>query len=259
MSASAALRRDTVQDRLQREAAQTEVDRSRGDLQGILGSAAHKRRQFKEALDAMRHHGFQAFGGAAAASLGTVAACVLATLRPDLAPMAWGAAALLGTVATTCFGYGFYVQASDAYVTLYDDVIAAGVVLSRLRGLRVGDAHASHAGQQALSECVDEFSVICNRHLDISPNKFANTRRHQRYDVNRLIHITQGASKPFPVLAFDISRSGIGVKTEAKFKIGAVVRIGRTEARVARAVKDGIAFEFLKVFAPDAFSPDMAL
>ncbi len=257
MSATAALMKDT---RLAREAKQTEVDKSRGDLNAILSSANHKRRVFTEALDAYRMRSRVGFGIAAAGSAGTVAAMAVVALSPANAPLAWVAACVLGVSSILGFGFGFYEETSEARESLYRDVIACGVLIGQMRALSAGDEHASAFGQIKLDGCVDEFSNVCNRHLDISPNKFNNTRRHDRYKVDRVAFMTvHKGAKPQAIRIFDISRSGLAVETGIKLKVGSVVMIGRTEARVVRTIKDGLGLTFSKVFPPNAFTTDMAL
>ncbi len=55
----------------------------------------------------------------------------------------------------------------------------------------------------------------------------------------------------------DISQSGAGVASDQRPKIGSLVIIGKTAARVARYIEDGFAVEFVRLQHPDTLEENV--
>jgi hypothetical protein len=125
--------------------------------------------------------------------------------------------------------------------------------LGRLEGTIVrvypnGFAMSIAATQRKRDKLAAQLTWLANRHILNLPED----RRHDRIvprDPRTVMVLDNGTSIPCRIV--DMSLSGAAVATADKPEVGALVMLGKTQARVVRHVDDGVAVEFTRMQNPD--------
>jgi PilZ domain len=125
--------------------------------------------------------------------------------------------------------------------------------LGRLEGTIVrvypnGFAMSIAATQRKRDKLAAQLTWLANRHILNLPED----RRHDRIvprDPRTVMVLENGTSIPCRIV--DMSLSGAAVATADKPEVGALVMLGKTQARVVRHVDDGVAVEFTRMQNPD--------
>ncbi len=125
--------------------------------------------------------------------------------------------------------------------------------LGRLEGTIVrvypnGFAMSIAATQRKRDKLAAQLTWLANRHILNLPED----RRHDRIvprDPRTVMVLDNGTSIPCRIM--DMSLSGAAVATENKPEVGALVMLGKTQARVVRHIDDGVAVEFTRMQNPD--------
>ncbi|HLN09505.1 MAG TPA: PilZ domain-containing protein [Xanthobacteraceae bacterium] len=111
-----------------------------------------------------------------------------------------------------------------------------------------GFAMSIAATPRKRDKLASQLTWLANRQLLNLPED----RRHGRIVPRnpRTIMVTQdGASIPCRIV--DMSQSGAAIATDIKPPVGALVMLGRTQARIVRHLEDGLAVEFTRMQNPD--------
>jgi hypothetical protein len=104
------------------------------------------------------------------------------------------------------------------------------------------------ATQRKRDKLAAQLTWLANRHILNLPED----RRHDRIvprDPRTVMVLDNGTSIPCRIV--DMSLSGAAVATADKPEVGALVMLGKTQARVVRHVDDGVAVEFTRMQNPD--------
>src|SRR5271166_5868725 len=107
-----------------------------------------------------------------------------------------------------------------------------------------GFAMSIAATPRKRDKLASQLTWLANRQLLNLPED----RRHGRIVPRnpRTIMVTQdGASIPCRIV--DMSQSGAAIATDIKPPVGALVMLGRTQARIVRHLEDGLAVEFTRM------------
>ena len=229
------------------------------DLAELLGSAGRKRRILAEVLAEGRQSLRVALWVAAICAglaIGVGALNQLGLARTAVVSAAMVGLGLMGALASAfALLRGNTAENDQAIADLHrlDDVIR------HLKALRRADMTA--AGESAALALMALDLAEIGARLPASERPTGEPgRRHERMSArNRPISLSFPDGTKRTATIRDISRSGVAINTDATIKIGAVLTLGQTQVRAVRVLPDGMAFEFLKPFPRDRFSPDMPL
>jgi hypothetical protein len=125
--------------------------------------------------------------------------------------------------------------------------------LGRLEGTIVrvyptGFAMTIAATSRKRDKLAAQLTWLANRHILGLPED----RRHERIvprNPRATMVMPNGISVPCRII--DMSLSGAAVTSETKPAVGALIWLGKTQARVVRVSDDGIAVEFTRLQHPD--------
>ncbi|HEV3396374.1 MAG TPA: PilZ domain-containing protein [Xanthobacteraceae bacterium] len=125
--------------------------------------------------------------------------------------------------------------------------------LGRLEGTIVrvyptGFAMTIAATSRKRDKLAAQLTWLANRHILGLPED----RRHERIvprNPRATMVMPNGISVPCRII--DMSLSGAAVTSETKPPVGALIWLGKTQARVVRVSDDGIAVEFTRLQHPD--------
>jgi PilZ domain-containing protein len=117
-----------------------------------------------------------------------------------------------------------------------------------VRALPNGFAMTIAATPRKRDKLAAQLTWLANRHILNLPEDRRHGRLVPRNPRTTMI-MPNGASAPCTII--DMSLSGAAVATEAKPPVGALITLGRTQARVIRIRDDGIAVEFTRLQNPD--------
>ena len=235
----------------------TEVDATQHDLNEALSNAGRTGRGIADVLASKRSLRASLLatavsGGLAAAGLGVANVLWLAE-----GAMLAVAAAVAGSVSA---GAAAFLLAADRTAPL-DQMIAdlsrCDGLLRQLKALRRIDVGVS-PGKDVVDAALLELKEIAARYATLEEVEMAPVRRDERIEArNRPIILTLPDGTREIVTVKDISRSGVAVNTDVRIKIGAVLTLGSTPVRAVRSIPGGTAFEFLRPFPREKFSPDI--
>ena len=97
-----------------------------------------------------------------------------------------------------------------------------------------------------------QLTWLANRHL------LPEQRRHLRITPDHpsaQLGLSNGMRVRCRII--DISQSGAGIASDQRPKIGSLVTVGKTAARVARYIEDGFAVEFIRLQHPDSLEENV--
>lgn len=102
----------------------------------------------------------------------------------------------------------------------------------------------------------DQLTWLANRHALGLPED----RRHERITpkaARTLVTLANGQEAVARII--DVSISGVALAVDVKPAVGSAVTVGQTMGRVVRVFDTGIAVEFSRLLAAEAFTPDVRL
>lgn len=102
----------------------------------------------------------------------------------------------------------------------------------------------------------DQLTWFANRTMLGLPED----RRHERIvprNARSVLRLPNGSEHPVKII--DVSVSGAAMQTDAKPKLGTIVTIGSTPARVVRVAAEALAIEFLRLLPIEAFDENLVL
>ena len=110
-----------------------------------------------------------------------------------------------------------------------------------VRVIETGFAMTIDASPRKRDKLADQLTWLANRQILGLPED----RRHERIvPVNPFTTITMPTGEKVPVRVIDVSLSGAAVSGAPGIKVGDIVQISRTMARVVRVLEKGFAIEF---------------
>jgi PilZ domain len=111
-----------------------------------------------------------------------------------------------------------------------------------------GFAMSIAATPRKRDKLASQLTWLANRHILNLPED----RRHDRIVPRnpRATMVTQDGTQ-IPCRIVDMSLSGAAIATEIKPEVGALISLGKTQARVVRHLETGIAVEFTRMQNPD--------
>ncbi|QCK87938.1 PilZ domain-containing protein [Phreatobacter aquaticus] len=110
-----------------------------------------------------------------------------------------------------------------------------------VRVIETGFAMTIDASPRKRDKLADQLTWLANRQILGLPED----RRHERITpVNPFTTITLPTGEKVPVRVLDVSMSGAAVSGAPGIKVGDIVQISRTMARVVRILEKGFAIEF---------------
>lgn len=132
--------------------------------------------------------------------------------------------------------------------------------IGRLEGVAVrsfpnGFAMTIAATPRKRDKLASQLTWLANRHILGLPED----RRHGRLvprNARALLTLADGTSHD--CFLIDVSLSGAAVRTEARPPIGALMFIGRVQARTVRHIENGIAVEFTRLQHPDSLEENLS-
>ena len=117
-----------------------------------------------------------------------------------------------------------------------------------VRALPNGFAMTIAATPRKRDKLAAQLTWLANRHILNLPED----RRHGRLtprNPRTTMTLPNGATAPCSII--DMSLSGAAIACETKPTVGALITLGRTQARVVRLRDDGFAIEFTRLQHPD--------
>jgi hypothetical protein len=110
-----------------------------------------------------------------------------------------------------------------------------------VRVMDTGFAMTIEASPRKRDKLADQLTWLANRQILGLPED----RRHERITpTNPFTTITTPTGEKVPVRVVDVSMSGAAITGAAGIKVGDIVQISRTMARVVRMLEKGFAIEF---------------
>lgn len=116
------------------------------------------------------------------------------------------------------------------------------------RALQNGFAMTIAATPRKRDKLASQLTWLANRHILGLPED----RRHGRLvprNTRSIMTMPDGEAVPCQII--DMSLSGAAVASATKPPMGALIKLGRTQARVIRVKEDGFAVEFTRLQHPD--------
>jgi hypothetical protein len=116
------------------------------------------------------------------------------------------------------------------------------------RALQNGFAMTIAATPRKRDKLASQLTWLANRHILGLPED----RRHGRLvprNTRSIMTLPDGETIPCQII--DMSLSGAAVACATKPAVGALIKLGRTQARVIRVKEDGFAVEFTRLQHPD--------
>jgi PilZ domain len=95
-----------------------------------------------------------------------------------------------------------------------------------------------------------QLTWLANRQILNLPEDRRHSRFTPRNAMARLI-LPDGTNVPCRVIDLSQSGAAIGITSELRPPVGAVVTVGKTQGRVVRHIEDGFAIEFMRLQHPD--------
>lgn len=226
---------------------------------GLMMDAGRKRRILSEALE---RRSDQRHNAALTAAWAGLAACgsSLATYF-DLASWTYlvPASIMMALVSGSAALCLLILDGREARDALTADTARCGLIIKQIQVLAQYDPKAP-AVEALLNRLLGEVDSIAERHKGLDGRDLIAERRDPRFTVgNRTVTCTLRGGEQRSATIQDLSRSGVALKTTMSLAPGTLVTIGSTPARAVRMTQDGIAFEFLKPFAREKFTPDIVL
>jgi hypothetical protein len=148
--------------------------------------------------------------------------------------------------------------AAEAPVALGEKIIAYLSQIGRVEGLvrrqfPVGFAISMNLPPMKREKLADQLTWLCNRQGLGMPED----RRHERIQPReRHSTLTMPNGRETLCRIVDISRSGAAITTSFAPPLGSTVTLGKTRGQVVREFAGGIAIEFDRIVAEEAFGPD---
>jgi hypothetical protein len=155
--------------------------------------------------------------------------------------MSPGGVALMAAI---CGGPGERVIAYVDHLGRIEGIVA--------RPLSDGFALSITSSMHKREKLAAQLTWLANRHF--VPEQRRHLRLTPRQPSAQLIFPD---GKQIRCRVIDISQSGAGVASNQRPKIGSLISIGTTAARVARYIEDGFAVEFIRLQHPDSLEENV--